>query len=54
MTTATLTKDNNFSTILTGDGLQFRELVYYCPGGNYSNVQGDMLEKELRFLHIDP
>jgi hypothetical protein len=39
---------------LIGNGIQFRGLVHYHPGGKQGCIQVDIvLEKELGVLHLD-
>ena len=37
---------------LTGDGLQFKGLVYYYHDRRYGSMQADMVLEELRVLHL--
>ena len=50
MAKETFIKDN----ILLGLAFSLRGLVYYHHCGNYGSFQADMVQEELRILHLDP
>ena len=50
MTKATLIKDS----ILSGLAFSLRGLVYYHYSGKYGSFQANMVQEELRILHLDP
>ena len=39
---------------LTGAGLQFQRLVFYCHDRKCSTVQANMMLEDLTVLHLDP
>ena len=50
MAKATLIKES----ILLWLAFSLRGLVYYHYSGNYGSFQADMVQEELRILHLDP